>query len=188
MDRAERDREALLDAALQQWADGGWVAVDPRAAAAAAGLPASAAEEFPTAADLACEVFDTVVDERAAAMLAAAAETADAPPMVRFRAMTTAMVDNIGQDPRRAVVVSDAVGCPELVARRRSANRGFADVVAARPLDPEIGPDELRVAGHFVTGGLAEMVLAWLDPQSPVTREQVIEQGARLMEACVTAR
>ena len=49
-------------------------------------------------------------------------------------------------------------------------------------------PDDLRVAGHFCLGGMGETVLAWLDPESPVTREQALEHGARLYEACLFTR
>ncbi|OLL75613.1 Transcriptional regulator, TetR family [Pseudonocardia sp. Ae168_Ps1] len=185
MDRAEQDREGLLDAALQQWVDGGWPAVDPVAAAARAGLPGTAAAEFPTGADLVCAVFDAIVDERAAAMLQAAASAPT--PVHRFRAVMAAMLDDVARDPRRVVVLADAFGCPPLVARRRSANRGFGELMAAQPIDTRVGPDDLRLAGHFVMGGIAEIVLAWLDPASPVDRERAVDHGARLMEACATA-
>lgn len=190
MDRCEQEREALLDAALQQWADGGWTAVDPREAVRRSGVPASCAAEFTSGAELVCAVFDHIVDERSANMLQSFAEAAasGSSPIDRFRVMTTVMLDDVVRDPRRAVVLADAVGCPPLVARRRSANRGFAEIVASQPVGDGVEPDDLRLAGHFVIGGLAEIVLACVDPDSPVDRERAIEHGAKLLEACATTR
>ncbi|MEQ3551722.1 hypothetical protein WIS52_14710 [Pseudonocardia nematodicida] len=190
MDRAEQDREALLDAALQQWSDGGWSAVDPAAAATLAGLGPGAADEFTSGVDLAAAVFDHIVDERAATTMSAVAQ---APPdmVARIRAALTAYLDDIGRDPRRVVALIDAVGCPDLVARRRSANRGFAELIVdggAESAENRVEPDDLRVAGHFCLGGLGEIILAWLDPRSPVTREQALAHGVRLWEASLSTR
>lgn len=184
MDRCEQEREALLDAALQQWADGGWTALDPRAAAGRAGLPADCAEEFASGVELGCAVFDHVVDERAATTLAAV-HAAAPNPAARIRAALNAWFDDVGRDHRRIVALVDAIGCPELVARRRSANRGFAELMVGSNVDTRIEPDDLRIAGHYCIGGMAEIVLAWLDPDSPVTRERALAHGIRLYEACL---
>lgn len=185
MDRAERDRVALLDAALQQWVDGGWPAVDPASAAERAGVAAGCAGEFGSGAELACAVFDHVVDERAAATLSAVQEAA--PTMVeRIRAALEAFFDDVLRDPRRVVVLVDAVGSPELAARRRSANRGFAELIVSQNADTRVEPDDLRVAGHFCLGGLTEIILAALDPDSPVDRDRAVAHGVRLYEACLT--
>ena len=184
----ERARTALLDAGLGLWADGGWPAVDLARACAEAGVdPAEFAEEFPRGVDLACAVFDDIIDERSALMLTAMAA---APPSLatRLRACLGAMVDDVGADPRRAVVLAEPVGCPELVERRRSVNRGFAGMVVSQNAGTRAEPADLLLAGHFCIGGLGEMVFAWLDPASPVERERVIEHGVRLFEACVRVR
>ncbi|MEJ8280359.1 TetR/AcrR family transcriptional regulator [Pseudonocardia spirodelae] len=187
MDRGEQQREALLDAALQQWVTGGWTAIDPAAAAERAGLPASCTEEFPTGVELGCAVFDHIVDERAAATMDAV-HAAPANPAARIRAALTAWFDDVAADHRRVVALVDAIGCPALVARRRSANRGFAELMVSGNVDTRIEPDDLRVAGHFCLGGMGEIVLAWMDPESPVTREQALEHGIRLYESCLFTR
>ncbi|BBF99720.1 MULTISPECIES: TetR/AcrR family transcriptional regulator [Pseudonocardia] len=187
MDAAERDRDALLDAALQQWADGGWVAVDLASAAERAGLAGGCTDEFGSGVDLACAVFDQVVDERAAATLSAV-EQAEPNVMARVRAALEAFFDNIATDPRRVIALVDAIGCPPLVARRRSANRGFAELMVSGNAESRIEPDDLRVAGHFCLGGLTEVILAWQDPESPVTRSQALEHGIRLYESCLATR
>lgn len=181
----ENARAALLDAGLQLWADGGWPAVTLADAHAASGVPAAAFDdEFGTDVDLACGIFDEIIDERSSAMITAIG--AAAPTMAqRLRACLTAMVDDVGADPRRVVVLAEPVGCPELLARRRSANRGFAGMVATQDGDTRTDPADLLAAGHFCLGGLGELVFAWLDPASPVDRDLVIDHGARLFEACV---
>ncbi|MEV1294606.1 TetR/AcrR family transcriptional regulator [Pseudonocardia sp. NPDC049635] len=187
MDAAERDRDALLDAALQQWADGGWAAVDPVSAAERAGVGAESTREFDSGVDLACAVFDHVVDERAAVTLSAV-EQAGPSTMAKVRAALEAFFDNVDEDPRRVVALVDAIGCPPLAARRRSANRGFAELITSGHAGSRIEPDDLRVAGHFCLGGLTEIILAWLDPDSPVTRGQALEHGVRLYESCMSTR
>lgn len=181
----EQAREALLDAGLQLWADGGWPAVTLAATGAAAGVAAADFhDEFPTDIALACGIFDHIVDERASAMISAVAA---APPSMaqRTRACLEAMVDDVGPDHRRAVVLSEPVGCPALQARRRSANRGFAAMVATENAETRAAHEDLLAAGHFCLGGLGELVFAWLDPATPVDRDLVIEHGVRLFEACV---
>ncbi|MET0190713.1 MAG: hypothetical protein ABW212_17055 [Pseudonocardia sediminis] len=181
----ERARAALLDAGLQLWADGGWPAVTLARAGAASGVPVDEFDdEFPTDIDLTCGIFDEIIDERSSAMITAIGDAA--PSMAqRLRACLTAMVDDVGADHRRAVVLSEPVGCPELLARRRSANRGFAGMVASHNVETRAEPEDLVAAGHFCLGGLGELVFAWLDPASPVDRDLVIDHGVRLFEACV---
>lgn len=181
----EQSRQALLDAGLQLWSDGGWPAVTLARASAAAGVPAEEfRDEFATDVGLACEIFDEIVDARSSAMITAIAQ---APPSMarRMRACLEAMVDDVGGDPRRAVVLSEPVGCPALLDRRRSANRGFAGMVVSQNAETRAEPEDLLAAGHFCIGGLGELVFAWLDPASPVDRDLVVEHGVRLFEACV---
>lgn len=183
----EHAREALLDAGLQLWHDRGWPAATLDAAAAAAGLDAGPfRDEFAGPSDLVCAVFDAIVDERSAAMLSA---MADAPPTMapRMRALLNAMFDDVARDHRRAVVLAEPVGCPALLAKRRSANRGFAEIVVNANRESRREPDHLRAAGHYALGGLGELVFAWLDPASPLERELVVEHGVRLFESAVRA-
>ena len=182
----EGAREALLDAGLQLWHDGGWRAAAPGAAAAARLDPEQFRDEFAGPADLACAIFDMIVDERSAAVLSA---MSDAPPSMapRMRALLEVMVSDVARDHRRAVVLAEPIGCPALLDKRRSANRGFAEIVVNANRESRMEPDHLRAAGHFAIGGLGELVFAWLDPASPVSRELVVEHGVRLFESAVRA-
>ncbi len=189
MDARTREgaREALLDAGLQLWQDGGWSAATLDAAASAADLdPEDFRDEFAEPSALTGAVFDSIVDERSAAMLSA---MSDAPPSMapRMRALLEVMVCDVARDHRRAVVLAEPVGCPTLLGKRRSANRGFAEIVVNANRESGMEPDHLRAAGHFAIGGLGELVFAWLDPASPVRRDVVVEHGVRLFESAVRA-
>ncbi|WP_132424217.1 hypothetical protein [Pseudonocardia endophytica] len=183
----EGAREALLDAGLQLWHDRGWPAATPAAAAELAGVDlAEFRDEFASPADLTCAIFDAIVDERSAAMLSAMADAA--PTMApRMRALLEVMVGDVAGDHRRAVVLAEPIGCPELLDKRRSANRGFAEIVVNSNRESRMEPDHLRAAGHFALGGLSELVFAWLDPASPVERDLVVDHGVRLFESAVRA-
>ncbi|RZT84565.1 TetR family transcriptional regulator [Pseudonocardia sediminis] len=176
--------ESVLDAGLQLWSDSGWTAVTLPAACAAAGVPvADLAEDFPDSLDLLCEVFDRSTDERASAVITAMDA---APHDERLRAGMRAFVACIDRDPRHAAVLVEAVGCPELRARRRSSFRGFAALMASQVVGTAAEPRRLQVAAHFCLGGLTEMTLAWLDSETDVDRELVLEHGARMFEVTMT--
>lgn len=174
-------REKLLDAALQLWSDQGWCGVTLTAACAAAGVdPQDYRAEFPDDLDLLYEVFDASSDERGAAALAAMEAAGDGTS--RWRAAIESYVQCLDADPRHAVVLVEAVGSPELRARRRSSYRGFAAVMAGMSTRTSFEPRSHRAAAHFCIGGLTELTLAWVDAETDVDRELVLEQGSKLFE------
>lgn len=174
-------REWVLDAGLQIWSDAGWAAVTLPAACAAVGVPMDGlVAEFPGPVDLLCEVFDRSTDDRASAVITAM--DAAPPDEHRLRAGMRAYVDCLDRDPRHAAVLVEAIGCPALRARRRSSFRGFAAVMAAQVVGTDAEPRRLQIAAHFCLGGLTEITLAWLDSETDVDRELVLEHGARMFE------
>lgn len=189
-DGSEHRRAALREAGLAVWADAGWAAVTPAAVGAAAGLsPDDVVAEYPTVDDLLAEIFDEGTEERAAVVLAAM-EAAGPRLHARIRACLEAVAGCLAEDPRQGVVLVEAVGHPTLRARRRTANRGFATLIAGElsRAGVPVEPHELRVAAHFCLGGLAELVLAWQDEGTDVDRETLVRHGTLLFEACLTAR
>ena len=171
----------MLDAALQLWTDRGWSAVTLTGACAAAGLdPGGFREEFPADRDLLCEIFDVSSEERGAAALAAMTAAGDTGN--RWRAAVESFVQCLDADPRHAVVLVDAIGSPELQARRRSSYRGFATVMASMSARSSVEPRAHRAAAHFCVGGLTELTLAWMDADTDVDRELVLEQASALFE------
>lgn len=174
-------REALLDKAWQLWADRGWAAVTVDGAAAEAGVPASRFRgEFPDDAELLCEVFDLSSEIRGAAALAAMDSVPDGAS--RWYAAIESYVRLLEEDPRHAVVLVEAIGSPELRARRRSSYRGFAAVLAAAPTRSSSDPHDGLAAAHFCIGGLIELTLAWQDPESDVDRDTVLRKASMLFE------
>jgi AcrR family transcriptional regulator len=179
-------RETLLDTALQLWSDHGWRAVSLSTACALAGLEESEfLDEFPESDDLLCEVFDASADVRASVVLIALEDARDGAS--RWRAVMEAYLRCLDEDPRHIAVMVEAIGSPVLRRRRRSSYRGFASVMAAQPCRGSGDPRELRGAAHFCLGGLTEMTLAWLDPDTDVDREMLLELGSRLFEVCLSA-
>jgi AcrR family transcriptional regulator len=183
-------RATLLDAGLQLWSDAGWAAVTPAAVCAATGLDdASFHAEFRSAEDLLTEIFDEGHEERAAVVLGAM-EAAGPGRGEQIHASLEAFTAYLAQDPRHCVVLVEAIGCPPLRVRRRQANAGFGALIAAEtatlPNPPSL--EKLQVAAQFCLGGLVELTLAWLDGTSPITREQLVDHGTRLVESALITR
>lgn len=174
-------RDRLLDAALQQWADHGWAAVTLSCAAADAGVDEAAfRDEFPTDTELLCTIFDDSSEERGAAAIEAMDGAADGTS--RWRASIESFVALLEDDPRHAVVLVQAVGSPELQARRRSSYRGFAAVMVSQATRSSPEPRAHSAAAHFCIGGLTELTLAWMDPSTDVDRDVVISEAGMLFE------
>lgn len=189
-DETELRRAALRDSGLDIWAVAGWAAVTPAALSAATGIePDDVVAEYPTTDELLGEIFDEGTEERTAVVLAAM-EAAGPRLLARVHACLDAVAGCFADDPRQGVVLVEAVGCPALRARRRTANRGFATLIAGelRQAGVPVEDDKLRAAVHFCLGGLAEMVLAWQDQGTEVDREHLVEHGALMFEACLTVR
>ncbi|MDQ4118533.1 MAG: hypothetical protein M3235_16450, partial [Actinomycetota bacterium] len=152
-----------------------------RGAAAAAGVDESAfREEFPTDTDLLCEIFDDSSEERGAAAIAAMDAALDTAS--RWRASIESFVKLLEDDPRHAVVLVQAVGSPELQARRRSSYRGFAALMVSQTTRSSPEPRSHSAAAHFCIGGLTELTLAWMDPSTDVDRDVVIREASMLFD------
>jgi AcrR family transcriptional regulator len=174
-------RDRLLDAALQQWSDHGWSTVTVDGAATAAGVDADEfREEFPTDTELLCTIFDDSSEERGAAAIEAMDGAVDG--VSRWRASIESFVKLLEDDPRHAVVLVQAVGSPELQARRRSSYRGFAAVMVSQSTRSSPEPRAHSAAAHFCIGGLTELTLAWLDPSTDVDRDVVVSEASMLFE------
>ena len=174
-------RDRLLDAALQQWADHGWDKVTVSGAAVAAGVDeAEFRDEFPDDVELLCTIFDDSSEERGSAALEAMDAAGDGGS--RYRAAIESFVLLLEDDPRHAVVLVQAVGSPELQARRRSSYRGFAKVLMSQTTRSSPEPRSHYAAAHFCIGGLTELTLAWMDPATDVDRDVVLTEASMLFE------
>lgn len=189
--RAER-RARLLEAALQLVGEGGWSAVTVRAVCARAGLTGRYFyESFDSRDALLLALFDGIVEEAAARVLtavAAAPEDAER----KSHAAVGAFVDLLVEDPRKArVAFTEAEGNELLVRRRREGLRMFAALMAEQARAFYGGPAQsdhiADVTALLLAGGMAELLMAWVDGDVPVTRDELVADCAALFAAAGAA-
>jgi AcrR family transcriptional regulator len=181
-DRLAGRRETLLAAGLEAFGAPGETAPTVRAVCAEAKLTARYFyESFDDLDALRIAVFERVVGEAAQAILTA---LANAPDDARGRAHTVieAFVTNLTDDPRRArVAFTVAAGNPDLEARRTATVRMFSRLTAQEggafygaPQSDDPDP-VVEMTASLLVGGLAHLMLSWLDGQHAVEREQLVD-------------
>jgi AcrR family transcriptional regulator len=187
-DRRAQRRSRLLEAGLDIVGTDGWQAATVRAVCARAKLtPRYFYESFASREALLLEVFDGIVAEatgRVLAAIAGAPENAEA----KSRAAIAAFVDVLLDDPRKArVAFSEAMGDEALMRRRLHTLRLFSGLVAdqARAFyrSPAEADDLVELTAFLLVGGLAELLIAWLDGDLRTTREALVEDCAELFAA-----
>lgn len=178
--RREQRRRRLLDAALDIIGTRGWASTTVRGVCERAKVgPRFFYESFPDLDALAAAVHDEIIDIAVRSSLDALAAAPDG-IAAKTRAAVTAILTSLIDDPRRArVAFAEAHGSETLMRRRAAAMRTIADVVADQEralLDPPPGSDTLvRAVSLMITGGAAELVLAWLDGGMDISREELID-------------
>ncbi len=181
-------RERLISAGLDLLATEGWQGTSVRAVCARAKLtPRYFYESFSDRDALLLTVFDEIAQEGAAAAVRA---LAGAPDEARAKAHAAigAFVALVTEDPRKArVLFVEAMGSERLAQRRFETLRMFAQLVASEArtfygmtdaVDPIVDTTAL-----MLVGGLAEILLGWLDGTLRVDREQLIEDCTDLFVA-----
>jgi AcrR family transcriptional regulator len=176
-------RARLLEAALELLGGDGWQATTVRAICARARLtPRYFYENFADRDELLLALFDELVAEAAARVLAAVA-AAEHDARAKARAAIAAFVELVTDDPRKArVLFTEAVGSEPLALRRLETLRTFAALVAqqGREFYGVDGGSLADTTALMLVGGLAETLLSWLGGALRVTREQLIEDCAQL--------
>lgn len=180
--RAER-RRRLLDAGLELLGTVGLAGTTVRGVCQGARLnPRYFYESFATLDDLAVAVYDRIVDELTAEVLAALA-AAGPGRRARARAAVDTIVGFVDRDRRRArVLYVEAVGNATLSRRRAATGRTLVEWVvrhrAGRPARP---PDPRAVlAAAVVVGGFNEALVAWLDGQIALDRQRLVDDATAL--------
>lgn len=169
-----------MDAALDIIGTQGWSNTTLRGVCEQARVgPRFFYESFADLEELAATVHDELVREAITRTLAAVAAAPDDLP-AKSRAGIATMVKTFTDDPRRArVVFAEAHGSETLMRLRFTAMRAIADVVAGQAeqlLDLPPGSDTVRHAfALLLTGGVAEMILVWLDGGLEVTRDELVD-------------
>jgi len=184
-ERIEVRRQRLMDAALELMGTEGWAGTSVRAICREAGLtPRFFYESFDDLDALAVAVFDDISVRATAAILEAVRDAPDEPAAQANAAIAT-FVDQVTQDPRRArVVFAEALGNEALARRRLQAMRAMAKLIAdhgrlAYGAAPE-ADTLVEITASLLAGGLAELLIAWLDGAIDATRDQLVADCAAL--------
>lgn len=185
--RAER-RARLIEAGLDLAGTDGWQAATVRAVCARAKLtPRYFYESFENRDALLLAIFDELAAEAAERVLVAvtaAPEEAEA----KSRAAVAAFVDLLVEDPRKTrILFAEAMGHEALIRRRLDVLKMFAGLIAdqARAFyRPPRGSERLvDTTAFLLAGGLAELLIAWLDGDLESTRDELVDDVAALLAA-----
>jgi AcrR family transcriptional regulator len=183
--RVEARRERLMDAALELMGTEGWSGTSVRAVCRKAGLtPRFFYESFEDLDALAVAVFDDIAVTATAAILAA---VRDAPPepAAQAHAAIATFVDELTKDPRRArVAFAEALGSEALARRRLQAMRAMATLIADHGRLAYDAPPEadtlVEITASLLAGGIAELLIAWLDGSIDATRDELVDDCTAL--------
>lgn len=169
-----------MDAALDLIGTQGWANTTLRGVCEQARVgPRFFYESFADLDELACAVHDELVENAIRQTLEAVAAAPVGLP-AKARAGVGTIVTAFTEDPRKGrLVFAEAHGSEPLMRRRFAAMRTIADVVTAQAeglLDlPEGSETVLQAFALLFTGGVAEMILVWLDGGMDVSRERLVD-------------
>lgn len=184
--RKQDRRRRLMDAALEIIGTRGWSRTTVSGVCEQARVgPRFFYEEFDDLDALAVAVLDEIVQNALENVLLAIA-TADDDLPAKVRAAVEVFIGEVTDDPRRArFLFAEAHGSQPLMDRRFAAVRAIAHVVVEQAnalLDlPEDSQRFMHGTALVLTGGIAEMVLTWLDGGVELTRSELIELCIQLM-------
>lgn len=187
-DRQAGRRARLLEAGLDIVGRDGWQAAGVRAICARARLtPRYFYESFENREALLMALFDGLSAE-AAALVLDAVVTAPDDATAKSRAAVEAFVDLLEEDPRKArVLFVEARGIEAIERRRHEVLRMFARLIREQGkafYRPPPGADRLLDTTAFLlAGGLAELLLAWLDGELASSRHELVEDVSALLAA-----
>jgi len=187
-DRRQERRALLLDAALELLGSEGWDAMTVRSVLKRSRLnPRYFYESFGDLDQLAVAVYDRVVDELGAVVLAALGASRDA-PADQVRAVVRGTVEFVDEDRRRGrVLYVEGLGNEALNRRRIETGRmvvAFLEATAAeRRPSGQVVDDVGRVAASVLVGGFNQLLVDWLAGRMRIGREQLIEDATALFVA-----
>ncbi|WP_067695981.1 TetR/AcrR family transcriptional regulator [Nocardia jejuensis] len=164
--RAER-RTRLLAAARETWGEAGLSAVTVRGICKQSGLTDRYFyEHFANRDELLAAVADEVREELLG-VLVVSGVTADGGAEAKLHAALRAFLEIVAGDRHiHRIMTSDTNTVPALAQRRREVLTTIADLVvqnAPAAFPGDLTPEALRRAALFVTGGVNQLIDAWLD-------------------------
>ncbi|OZD02487.1 TetR family transcriptional regulator [Rhodococcus sp. 06-235-1A] len=183
-DRLADRRARLLDAGLEVFAAAGAKGATMTAICAHAKLTERYFyENFSSRDDLLERVVDSISDEIRAKALDALHSPAPTVEEQVHNAIA-AFVDVLTEDPRKGrVAMIESLAVDSLRAYRRQSMRAFAHLVAeqSRELYGEqaFPQPQSEINGLLFIGGLAELVIAWLNDEIDITPADIVDAATR---------
>ncbi len=181
--RTER-RERLLEAALEEIGAVGLSGLTMKRVCARAGLTERYFyESFRDRDELLQALHDLLHAEVDRAIAAALADAPDE-LLPRFRALAGAVVAVLADDPRIARTYGEASAADALRTRQREATEQYSSLLAAlirahHGLDDRHQP-RLQLMTQVLVSGLIVTIGSWLDGTIALSREELVEEMARL--------
>ncbi len=147
-------------------------------------------ESFRNLDDLLRALFDSVAAEAGRAV-EQALEAAPPDLYERCRAATEAMIGVLADDRRKARTFVEAIGSPALWTRREASIHAYAAVLAAQMrllagLDEPVEDARLAFVTTMLVGGMLEAIVGWLAGTVDLTRQQLIDDVARVSVAAAS--
>lgn len=180
-------RRRLMDAALEIIGTDGWSQTTMRGVCERAQVgPRFIYESFENLDALAVAVLDEIVQDTIAQVLKAVGEAPVEDLAAQVRAGAGALIRALTDDPRRArMLFAEAHGSAPLAQGRTDAIHAIAAALAAQSHrvlpTPTDGDPYVRATGLLIAGGIAEMVLAWLQGDLDLTRDELSDLTAELV-------
>ena len=133
-------------------------------------------ESFPDKDDFVAAVFDSVVADLAATTQAAVAA---APPQEQMRAGMTNIVRTIADDPRVGRLLFSADPANAVLVRKRADSEALFAMLSGQYVGNVLNVEEndrIKATAHFVVGGVALAISAWLAGDVKLTPAHLVDQ------------
>jgi AcrR family transcriptional regulator len=145
-------------------------------------------ESFADKDEFVAAVFDWVIADLAATTQAAVDA---APPEEQTRAGMANMVRAIGGDPRVGRLLFSAHLVNAVLVRKRVESNALFAMLSGRHVENTLRVpenDRIKAAAHFVVGGVAQTIGAWLAGEVRLDADQLIDQLAALLDQLADPR
>ena len=139
-------------------------------------------ESFADKDEFVAAVFDWVIAALAATTQAA---VATAPPPEQTRAGMSNIVRTIGGDPRVGRLLFSAHLANAVLVRKRVESSALFAMLSGRHVENALRVpenDRIKAAAHFVVGGVAQTISAWLAGEVRLGPDQLVDQLAALLD------
>jgi AcrR family transcriptional regulator len=184
--RQEVRRRKLLAAGLEVFGTEGIAAATVRAICREARLTSRFFyESFESVEEVACALFDDILDRSSLSVLAAVEGLPSGDHERRMRIAIETFVKELTEDRRVArFVLMEALGSSSLIERRVGMVRLTAEALALseRAAPPTERSESYReVVGTVLVGGFVELLVAWLNDGFEADLERIVDDYVQLV-------